>query len=49
MTNRDIKRKLHPNEGPFVIHKVNTNGTVEIRRSANVTERINIRGLHPIN
>jgi len=48
VTNRDTKRKLHPNEGPFVIHKVHTNGTVEIRRSANVTERINIRRLHPI-
>ena len=46
--NRDVKRKLDANEGPFEILKAHTNGTVEIRRSANVTERINIRRLHPV-
>lgn len=45
---KDIQRKLSPvKQGPFAIIKVHTNGTVTIRRSLRVTERINIRRLHP--
>ena len=40
-------QKLRNKQGPFKITTVHTNGTVTIRRSANVTERINIRRLHP--
>ena len=47
--NRDIKRKLSPDkEGPFEIISVHTNGTITIRRSHTVTERINIRRAHPV-
>ena len=44
----DIKRKLNRNEGPFEIIRIHTNGTVDIRRSATVEEKINIRRLHPV-
>ena len=41
-------RKLDPKfEGPFSITQVYTNGTVEIRRSPQVFERLNIRRLVP--
>jgi transposase InsO family protein len=43
----NIEQKLNPLQGPFVIEKVHTNGTVTIRRSPTITERINIRRLHP--
>ena len=43
----NIKQKLNPLQGPFPIEKVHTNGTVTIRRSPTVSERINIRRLHP--
>ena len=43
----NIDQKLNPLQGPFVIDKVHTNGTVTIRRSPTVSERINIRRLHP--
>ena len=33
--------------GPFVIQQVHVNGTVTIKRSPNVYERINIRRLRP--
>jgi hypothetical protein len=40
--------KLAPRAtGPFVIERVHANGTVTIRRSPHVTERINIRRLRP--
>lgn len=45
--NNDIERKLNPQSGSFQIIQVYTNGTVKIQRSATVTERINIRRLHP--
>ena len=45
--NDDIKRKLDPMPGPFRILQGFTNGTVKIQRSPTVTERINIRRLHP--
>ena len=47
VTDRDVKRKLSLKSGPFRIVQTHTNGTVTIQRSANVTERINIRHLHP--
>ena len=34
-------------EGPFTITATNTNGTVDFRRSANVTENISIRKIRP--
>ena len=43
----NIEQKLNPLQGPFIIEAVHTNGTVTIRRSSPVTERINIRRLHP--
>ena len=42
-----LEQKLAPLQGPFQITKVHTNGTVTIRRSPTVCERINIRRLHP--
>jgi hypothetical protein len=42
-----VEQKLSPLQGPFPIIKVHTNGTVTIRRSTAVCERINIRRLHP--
>ena len=42
-----VEQKLSPLQGPFPIVKVHTNGTVTIRRSTAVCERINIRRLHP--
>ena len=46
---KDIKRKLNPDkEGPFKIVSVHTNGTITIRRSPTVTEKINIRRAHPV-
>ena len=33
--------------GPYAITQVHTNGTVTIRLSDNVTERINIRWIKP--
>ncbi len=43
MTVDIIKRKLDsPTEGPFKITKVNTNGTVEIRKGI-ACETVNIR------
>ncbi len=43
----NISRKLAVQEGPFEILKVNSNGTVSIRRSPIVRETIHIRRLHP--
>jgi transposase InsO family protein len=43
----DISRKLDSQQGPFRISQVHANGTVTIQRSPIVTERINIRRLHP--
>ena len=49
IVNRDIKRKLSPDkEGPFDIVRVHTNGTLTIRRSPTVLERINIRRALPV-
>ena len=46
--NDRIKRKLSsPREGPFKVAKVYDNGTIEVRRSDAVTERINIRRVTP--
>jgi Integrase zinc binding domain len=42
-----VEKKLSPLQGPFPIVKVHTSGTVTIRRSTAVCERINIRRLHP--
>ena len=42
-----IEQKLSPMQGPFRIDEIHTNGTVTIRRSPTVTERINQRRLHP--
>ena len=48
VVNTDVQRKLdNPNQGPFTIHRVCTNGTVVILRDSNVLERINIRRLIP--
>ena len=47
ITDRDVKRKLDVKKGPFRIISAHTNGTVTIQRSPTVTERINIRRLHP--
>ena len=33
--------------GPYTVERVHCNGTLTIRRSAHVTERINIRRLRP--
>ena len=42
------KRKLKPKtSGPYPILQVYTNGTVTIRRTANVRERVNIRRIKP--
>ena len=42
-----IEQKLSPMQGPFRIDEIHTNGTVTIRRSPAVTERIHQRRLHP--
>mmetsp|Transcript_13570 Transcript_13570/g.16453 ORF Transcript_13570/g.16453 Transcript_13570/m.16453 type:complete len:698 (+) Transcript_13570:1112-3205(+) len=47
LTDKDVKRKLDVKQGPFRIVSIHTNGTVTIQRSPTVTERINIRRLHP--
>ena len=47
--NKDIKRKLNPDkEGPFQVVSSHTNGTITIRRSPTVVERINNRRVHPV-
>jgi len=43
----NVEQKLNPLKGPFAINKVHSNGTVTIQRSPTVSERINIRRLHP--
>jgi transposase InsO family protein len=43
----NMDQKLAPLQGPFPIELVHTNGTVTIRRSTTICERINIRCLHP--
>jgi hypothetical protein len=43
----NIEKKFNPLQGPFPIEKIYSNGTVTIRRSPTVTERINICRLHP--
>jgi hypothetical protein len=43
----NLARKLDSQEGPFRIIQVHANGTVTIQRSPIVTERVNIRRLHP--
>jgi hypothetical protein len=43
----NIEQTLVPLQGPFPITAVHTNGTVTIQRSSTVSERINIRQLHP--
>ena len=49
VVNTDIKRKLNPDkEGPFEIISAHTNGTLTIRSSPTVTEKINIRRVHPV-
>ena len=48
ITSKDINRKLSTVKlGPFKIIQVHHNATVTIQRDSNVTERINIRRLHP--
>jgi hypothetical protein len=42
-----VARKLDVPQGPYPITQVHANGTITIRRSPTVTERINIRRLHP--
>ena len=44
----DITHTLNFKAGPFKVIEVHTNGTVTIYRSANITERINIRHNHPL-
>ena len=44
----DITRKLNFKARSFKVIQVYTNGTVTIRRSTNITERINIRCIHPV-
>jgi hypothetical protein len=39
----NVEQKLNPLQGPFIINEVHTNGTVTIRRSPTICERINIR------
>ena len=47
ITKKGIIRKVEdPNEGPYTITQVHTNGTVRIQRGA-ISERLNIRRLHP--
>ena len=43
----NVEQKLNPIKGPFAINKVHSNGTVTIQRSPTISERINIRRLHP--
>ena len=44
---KGIIRKIEdPNEGPYTITQVHTNGTVRIQRGA-ISERLHIRRLHP--
>jgi hypothetical protein len=43
----NVEQKLIPLQGPFVIKMVHANGTVTIRLSPTISERINIRRLHP--
>jgi hypothetical protein len=43
----NVEQKLNPLQGPFMVNKVHTNGTITIQRSPTITERINIRRLHP--
>ena len=41
-------KKLDPKwEGPFSIDRIYTNGTVDLRLSPNVTERVNLRHIKP--
>lgn len=47
LRDRDIKRKLQPNAGPFDITEVHTNGMVTIRLSPILTQRFNICRLMP--
>ena len=41
-----IRKVEDPNEGPYTITQVHTNGTVRIQRGA-ISERLHIRRLHP--
>jgi hypothetical protein len=43
----NTEQKLQPLQGPFPITRVHTNGTVTIRRSTILSERIHLRRLHP--
>ena len=43
----NVEQKLNPLQGPFRVETVHSNGTVTIQRSSIVSERINIRRLHP--
>ena len=45
VSSTDIKQKLASKTGPFTILEVHNNGTITIRRSTHVTERINIHRL----
>jgi hypothetical protein len=48
LTKPGIQRKLHsPREGPYEITAVYDNGTIAIRTSKAVTERVNIRRVTP--
>ena len=47
VTTNDVQRKLNTKDGPFEVLQIFTNGTVLIRCSATVTERIIIQRLHP--
>eukprot|EP00957_Ditylum_brightwellii_P040219 3042751-Ditylum_brightwellii.AAC.1 len=44
---KDVKRKLKGNTGPFKILTAHTNGAVTIQCSDHFKERVNIRCLHP--
>ena len=45
---KDKRAKLgSPTKGPFIIERIHTNGTVTIRRSPLITERVNIRNIRP--
>ena len=42
-----LRKLKQPHQGPYKIIRVIANGTVALQKSHNVTERINIRRLHP--
>ena len=48
VSSTDIKRKLSSKTRPFTILVIHNNGTITIRRSTHINERINNRRLHPV-